>query len=57
VNIEAYLLDFDQEIYDEAVRLEFVARLRDELKFDSVEALVKKIWEDVEMTRRILGTV
>ena len=56
VSVEAYLLDFDREIYDEVVYLEFIGRLRDELKFDSVDALVKKIWEDVEMTRRILGT-
>ncbi len=56
VNVEAYLLDFDRDIYNEAVTLEFVSRIRDELRFDSVDALVKKIWEDVEMTRRILGT-
>ena len=34
-NVEAHILDFDREIYGEDVRLEFVARLRDELKFDS----------------------
>ena len=37
---EAYLLDFDHEIYDEAVTLEFVQRLRDEQRYDSVQALV-----------------
>jgi FAD synthase len=31
-------------------------RLRDELKFSSVDALVKKMGEDVETTRKILGT-
>ena len=56
VSVEAYLLDFDREIYDEVVYLEFVARLRDELKFNSVDALVKKIREDVEITRKILET-
>src|SRR6266498_2337852 len=35
-NVEAHLLDFHQDIYGEDVRLEFVERLRDELKFDSV---------------------
>jgi riboflavin kinase/FMN adenylyltransferase len=55
--VEAYLLDFSRDIYDEALQLEFVERLRDELKFDSVDALVKKIWEDVETTRKVLGTV
>jgi len=54
-SLEAYLLDFDRDIYGEVLRLEFVARLRDELKFDSVEALIQKIGEDVEETRKILS--
>jgi len=56
LNVEAYLLDFDDDIYDETVTLEFVQRLRDELKYDSVEALIKQIRLDVEQTRTILGT-
>lgn len=55
-NVEAYLLDFDRDIYGEMMHLEFVARLRDELKFDSVGALIKQIESDVEQTRKILGT-
>lgn len=55
-NVEAHLLDFRGEIYGEDVRLEFVVRLRDELKFDSVDVLLEQIWKDVEMTRTILGT-
>ena len=55
-NVEAHLLDFHSEIYGEDVRLEFVARLRDEMKFDSVPVLLEQIWKDVEMTRTILGT-
>ena len=54
LNVEAYLLDFDRDIYDEELRLEFVARLRDELKFDSVEALIEQIGRDVQDTRQIL---
>ena len=53
-NVEVHLLDFDREIYGQDVRLEFVARLRDELKFDSVDMLVEQIWKDVDETRRIL---
>jgi riboflavin kinase/FMN adenylyltransferase len=55
--VEAHILNFRREIYGEDVRLEFVARLRDELKFVSVEVLVEQIWKDVKMTRKILGTV
>jgi len=53
-SLEAYLLDFDRDIYDQNLKLEFVSRIRDELKFDSVEALIAKIYEDVEETRKIL---
>ena len=55
-NVEAHLLDFAGEIYGEDVRLEFVARLRDELRFDSVDQLLEQIWKDVENTRRILNS-
>src|SRR5262245_26243667 len=57
LNVEAYLLDFDQDIYDEMVVLEFVTRLRDELKYDSVQALVEQIERDVTKTRELLRTV
>ena len=57
LNVEAYLLDFHKEdIYDKAVTLEFVSRLRDELRYDSVQALIEQIERDVEQTREILGT-
>jgi len=53
-NVEAHLLEFRREIYGEDIRLEFVARLRDELRFNSVEALLEQIWKDIDDTRRIL---
>jgi riboflavin kinase / FMN adenylyltransferase len=53
-NVEAYLLDFDREIYGQHLRLDFVARLRDELKFDSLDALIEQMHGDVEKTRQIL---
>ncbi|MEW6240773.1 MAG: bifunctional riboflavin kinase/FAD synthetase [Chloroflexota bacterium] len=53
--VEAYLLDFDGDIYGQELHLEFIARLRDEMKFPSVEALVEQIWRDVERTRKILS--
>lgn len=55
VNIEAYLLDFENEIYGQTLRLEFWQRLRDEQKFDSAEALVEQMHRDVAETRRIVG--
>ncbi|MGI8775519.1 MAG: bifunctional riboflavin kinase/FAD synthetase [Actinomycetota bacterium] len=53
VRVEAFVLDFDGDIYGTTVRLEFWERLRDEVRFDSVEALVAQMGDDVEQTRRV----
>ena len=52
--LEAHLLDFDGDLYGEHARVRFVARLRDEEKFDSVDALVEQIARDVDAARRAL---
>jgi riboflavin kinase / FMN adenylyltransferase len=54
-SIEAYLLDFDDDLYDEVLGLSFVKRLRPEQKFPSVDALIAQMDRDVDATRRILG--
>jgi riboflavin kinase / FMN adenylyltransferase len=51
--VEAYLLDFEADIYDRPLRLDFIERLRGEKRFDSVEALVEQMGRDVAETRRI----
>jgi riboflavin kinase/FMN adenylyltransferase len=51
--IEAYLLDFDADIYGSPIRLEFHRRLRDELRFDSADALARQMADDVEQTRAL----
>jgi riboflavin kinase/FMN adenylyltransferase len=54
-NVEVHLLDFQRgDIYGEDLHLEFVTRLRDELKFDSVDVLVAQIWKDVANARKVL---
>ncbi|GAA1854486.1 bifunctional riboflavin kinase/FAD synthetase [Asanoa iriomotensis] len=53
--VEAYILDFDGDIYGERVSLDFVERLRDMLKFDGVEPLVAQMAEDVAQTRTVLA--
>jgi riboflavin kinase/FMN adenylyltransferase len=53
-SLEAYLLDFDRDIYGQQIKLEFVSRIRNELKFNSVQALMWKIQEDVDKTRELL---
>ena len=51
--VEAFLLGFDGDLYGRELRLAFLSRLRGELRFDSVEALVEQMERDVEDTRRI----
>jgi riboflavin kinase/FMN adenylyltransferase len=51
--IESFILNFDNDIYGEAVKLSFVKRIRDEMKFTSVEALISRIQADVECARTI----
>ncbi len=53
--LEAYVLDFDADLYGQAVTVQFAHRLRGEQRFDSVEALVAQIAADVEATRRVLS--
>ncbi|MEA2340087.1 MAG: riboflavin kinase / adenylyltransferase, partial [Solirubrobacteraceae bacterium] len=52
--IEAYLLDFDGDLYGTGLRLEFVKRLRGEKRFESVDVLVEQIGRDVGETRALL---
>jgi riboflavin kinase / FMN adenylyltransferase len=53
--LEAYLLDFSGDLYGELAGVAFVDRLRDELRFDSVDDLVAQMDRDVEATRVVLG--
>jgi len=52
--IEVYLMDFEGDLYGQSLRLYFVERLRDELKFTAVDALIEAITNDVIRAREIL---
>jgi riboflavin kinase/FMN adenylyltransferase len=52
--VEAHLLDFQGDLYGARMILEFVAHLRDERRFPSVEALASQIRDDVVAARRCL---
>lgn len=53
--VEAFILDFDGDLYGEQVKLEFVERLRGQEKFADADALIAAMRDDVERTRRILA--
>lgn len=51
--IEAYVLDFDGDLYGKELRLDFIERLRGERRFGSAEELIEQMHRDVELTREI----
>jgi riboflavin kinase / FMN adenylyltransferase len=53
--VEAFVLDWDGDLYGEHVGVEFVQRLRPMAAFDDVEGLLTAMAQDVSDTRRILG--
>jgi riboflavin kinase / FMN adenylyltransferase len=53
VLIEAYLIDFEGDLYDRELRLAFLSRLRGERRFDSTKALIDQMALDVEQAHRI----
>ena len=54
ISIESYILDFDGSLYGEEVSVSFVEKIRDEICFSSVKALVDQITVDVERVNEIL---
>jgi riboflavin kinase/FMN adenylyltransferase len=53
--IEAYLLDFDGDLYGSELRIDWLRRLRGERRFATPEALVEQMHSDVELTRKVVA--
>jgi riboflavin kinase/FMN adenylyltransferase len=53
--IEAFLVDFEGDLYGTELRVEFLKRLRGEKRFESVEALIEQMGRDVKEAREIVG--
>jgi riboflavin kinase/FMN adenylyltransferase len=53
--IEAYLLDFDGDLYGAMLELAFLKRLRGEKRFETIDALVEQMAADVKDARAICG--
>jgi riboflavin kinase / FMN adenylyltransferase len=51
--VEAYLLDFDADLYGQTLRVAFIERMRGERRFESVEELVEQMKKDVSQAREI----
>ncbi len=54
LSVEVHLFDFDREIYGESLRVAFVERLRDEVKFSGPDALVAQLRSDEQRSRAVV---
>lgn len=54
-NIETYLIDFDDDLYDQTLSVALIAFIRPELKFDSVDDLIRRMEQDVDEVRAALA--
>lgn len=55
--IESFILDYHSDLYGYEISVDFVSRIRDEIKFDSIDELKKQIAEDVHKGKNILDSV
>ncbi len=53
--LEVHLFDFDRDIYGEYIHVDFIERIRDEVKFESIAELVAQMNKDAENARTILS--
>lgn len=53
-SIETHIFDFDDNVYDSDIRLYFVAKLREEIRFANPDALVQQIKKDILQAKKIL---
>jgi riboflavin kinase/FMN adenylyltransferase len=53
--LEVHLFDWDGSLYGRYLDVDFVERLRDEQKFESLDALVAQMHRDAAAARRVLG--
>jgi riboflavin kinase / FMN adenylyltransferase len=56
-HLEAHILDYSNELYDQVVALYFIERLRGEVRYQSVDELLKQIHIDIGQTREIIASL
>ena len=54
VSIETHILDFNGDLYGQSLTLQFIYRLRDEMRFENLDALIRQLHTDAEKARQIL---
>ncbi len=52
-NLESHILDFEGDLYGHSIEVELLDKLRDEIHFESLEALQKQITRDIEIVKNL----
>ena len=52
LSIESNIINFDKEIYGNIIEVEFLEKIRDEIKFDDLDGLKKQLTKDVDYVKR-----
>ena len=53
-SLEAHILDYDGNIYDEALSIEFLCKIRDQIKFESTDDLKNQIHKDIDKAKSLI---
>ncbi|MBT8371540.1 MAG: riboflavin biosynthesis protein RibF, partial [Deltaproteobacteria bacterium] len=53
--VEVHILDFDENIYGKKIRINFIQRIRNEIKFSNISELIDQIKRDITAARKILS--
>ena len=53
--LETHIFDFEKDIYGRRITVQFIEKIRDEVKFDSIDLLKSQIKNDIEEAKKILN--
>jgi riboflavin kinase/FMN adenylyltransferase len=48
ISLEVHILDFEEDTYHQEIKVKFIHKIRDEIKFDSIEQLIQQLKKDKE---------
>lgn len=51
ISVESYILDYNENLYDKYLEVEFITRIRDEIKFQNLEALKEQVFKDINYAK------
>ena len=56
LSVEVHIIGFDKDIYNQSIEVQFVCKIRDEIKFNNVDELVKQLKKDEKKVLELIGT-